>query len=580
METKKNIKAAIDEVKHSPWAFFVKRSRLTLVALIAFAVAGVIGLTSMPLESDPEVKIPIGLVSVAFPGATPSDVEELVTDKLETDLKTLDDLKLMTSTSSEGFSSIVVEFEASADLTESIRKLRDKVSEAKSDLPEEALEPTVSEIRTNDFPVITFSLLGNLTPEEFEAFGDDLKEELEGIQGVSKVELSGIENKEIQVLVDIHALEGLKLSLNEVTRAIQQNHVDFPIGNILTRGFYYQVSLKGQLENTEDIKNLPIANRNGRNIYLRDIATVREVFSEKRTITRNFEADKKVYRPSITLQVFKKTGANLIDITDKAKTEVEKYKEENLPPSMDVQITGDNSEFVREDITTLSQSGIQSITVIFLLLFLALGAKEAILAAMSIPFIFFISFLVLYLSGETFNFLVLFSLILSVGLIVDTSIVMMEGVHDNLKGRKLNSKQASLMAIHTYRYPLISSTLTTISAFIPMALMPGIIGQYMSHIPRTVTITLTASLFVATFLLPGVSAYLFRNLKHEKLKPAFLDRFMTPVRQWYSVKIKRILESKMKRRLWVIGMVVTSMVAISLPFIGIMKIPDVAEMGW
>lgn len=568
----KFIQSQIDSIKHSPWGFFVKKWRLTIVALAAIAIGGLLSLTSMPLESDPEVEIPLGLVSVSFPGATPSDVEELVTDKLETHLKTLDDLKLLTSSSSEGIASIVVEFEASADLTESIRQLRDKVENAKTDLPEEANDPTVSEIRTNDAPVITFSLLGNLTPNEFESFADELEEKLEGIHGVSKAVVSGIENKEMQVLIDIKALEGFKLSLGEITQAIQRNHVDFPMGSVLVNDFYYQTSLKGQLKNVDDLLNLPVTNREGRNVYLKDIAEVREVFSKKQSITKIYQDSTGTFRPSVTIQVFKKTGASIIEMTDDAKEVVEKFEREVLPPSTEILTTGDNSLFIREDIQTLGKSGIQVVTIIFLLLFIALGAKEATLAAISIPFIFFISFIVLYLTGETFNFLVLFSLIISLGLIVDTSIIMMEGVHENLRDKKLNSTDSALLAIKTYKTPLTSSTFTTISAFVPMALMPGIMGQYMSHIPRTVTVTLFASLFVATFLLPGMAAHLFRNFKHEKSKPALLDRFMVPLQKWYGEKITNILHSKAKRRSWVIGMILTSIVAVSFPFVGIMKV--------
>ncbi len=569
---KKFIQEQIDSVKRSPWGFFVKKWRLTMIALIAIAIGGVFGLTSMPLESDPEVEIPLGLVSVGFPGATPSDVEELVTDKMETNLKTLDNLKLLTSSSSEGFSSIVVEFEASADLTESIRQLRDKVENAKNDLPEEATDPIVSEIRTNDFPVITFSLLGNLTPQEFEYFAEELEEKLEGIHGVSKAVVSGIESKEMQVLIDIKSLEGLNLSLGEVTQAIQSNHVDFPMGNVLIKDFYYQTSLKGQLENEEELMNLPIANREGRNIYLKDIAEVREVFGKKNSITKIYQESTGVFRPSVTIQVFKKTGASIIEMTDDAKEVVETFEREVLPPSTEILTTGDNSVFIRDDIGTLGASGLQVITIIFLLLFIALGAKEAALAALSIPFIFFISFIVLYLTGETFNFLVLFSLIISLGLIVDTSIIMMEGVHENLRDKKLNSTDSALLAIRTYKIPLTSSTFTTISAFVPMALMPGIMGEYMSHIPRTVTVTLFASLFVATFLLPGMAAHLFKNFKHEKSKDALLDRFMTPFKKWYGKKIHSILKSKRKRRTWVIGMILTSLIAVSFPFVGIMQV--------
>ncbi len=569
---KKFIQKRVDCIKQSPWSFFIKRWRLTLVAMAAIVIAGFIGLSNMPLESDPEVKIPIGMVTTVFPGASPTDVEELITDKLETELKTLDDLKLITSSSSDGISSITVEFEAEADLTDSIRNLRDKVDEARADLPDEADNPMVTEIRTNDYPVITFSLLGDLTPHEFKRFGDDLKEELEGIPGVSKATLSGIEEREMQVLIDIKALEGLQLTLEQVVQAIQNNHVDFPIGSILTKDFYYQVSLKGQLQTEAALLNLPVASRNGRNIHLKDIAEVRDVFGSQTTITKVYQSEKERFTNSATLQVFKKTGASIIDITDEAKETVEQYHKDHFPPGVDVLVSGDNSVFIREDLQTLGTSGIQVITIIFILLFIALGLKEAVLAALSIPFIFFISFLVLFLVGETFNFLVLFSLILSIGLIVDNAIIMMEGVHENLKGRRLPADESAYLTIATYKNPLISSTFTTVSAFLPMALMPGIIGQYMAHIPRTVTITLFASLFVATFLLPSVASHLFRKFKSADIKPALLERFITPLKKWYEKHIRSILSSKRKRRTWVIGMILTSMVAISFPFVGIMKV--------
>ncbi len=572
MNNKSFINQQIKSIRHTPWSFFVRKWRLTLVALVAIIFGGVFSLISMPLESDPEIKIPMGMVTTAFPGASPSDVEELVTDKLETQLKTLNDLKRLTSTSSEGVSSVVVEFDASADVTESIRSLRDKVADAKSDLPEEATDPVVSEIRTNDIPIITFSMLGNLTPSEFEEYGEGLQEKLEGINGVSKVVLSGIERKEMQVLIDTKALEGFKLTLSEITNAIKTNHLDFPVGSIISNSFYYQTSLKGQLKTAEQLKNLPIANKNGRNIYLKDIADIREVFAKKNTITKIYQASNKKYRSSVNLQVFKKTGGNIIKITDKAKKEVKEFGVKSLPSSVEILTTGDYSVFIRDDIGTLGKSGIQVIIVIFILLLIALGLKEALLTAASIPFIFFISFIMLYLSGETFNFLVLFSLILSVGLIVDTSIIMMEGVHDNLKGKKLSSFKSALLAMRTYKTPLIASTFTTISAFIPMALMPGIMGQYMSHIPRTVAVTLFASLFVAIFLLPAVATRLFKNFDPKTAKPPLLDKFMSPLREWYTKKIRNIIASKAKRRLWVVGMVLISMFAISMPFTGMMKV--------
>lgn len=569
---KEYIQKKLKAIRHSPWSFFVERWKLTLVALVAIIIAGLGSVSSMPLESDPEIKIPIGVVSTVFPGASPTDVEELVTNELETELSTLDDIEQITSVSQEGVSSITVEFEASADITESIRKLRDKVSDAKGDLPEEAEDPTVIEIRSNDRPIITFSLLGSLSPELFKEIGEEIQEELEKISGVSEARLFGIEQRQMQILIDPTALEGLNLSLSQVNQVIRNNHLDSPVGSFFIDDFYYQGSLKAQFENAEELMELPVANRNGRNIFLKDIAEIREVFAKSQTITRIWQKKTNKYRPSVTLQVYKKTGGNIVDITKKAQTVVKDYIQTNLPQSVEVVVSGDESDAIQEDLETLGFSGLQAVVVIFLLLFIALGFREALLAALSLPFILLISFTGLYLNGETFNFMILFSLILSLGLIVDTSIVMMEGVHENMKEKKLNSKDASLLAIDTYKNPLTSSTLTTISAFLPMALTPGRVGQYIAHIPRTVSITLFSSLIVAIFILPSIATKVFENIHEKEMKGALLDRLTQPLKKWYAKKIKNLLASKLKQWLWVIAMVMATASALALPALGILTV--------
>ncbi|QQR83037.1 efflux RND transporter permease subunit [Candidatus Peregrinibacteria bacterium] len=393
-------KAQIDSVRHSFWAFFINNWRVTLVVLFGLIVGGYFGLTLLPQESDPEVKIPIGTVTTIYPGASPADVEELITDKIERRLKSLDHLKRITSSSLEGVSSIVVEFEASADLDQSIRELRDEVDLVKSDLPEDVEDPAVLQIRASDVPIVTLSLVGNFPPESFKIWGEELEDRIESINGVSKVNLSGVEQKEMQVLINVQKLEGYGFSLNQVVNAIQSHHIDFPIGNILTDKLYYQASLKGQMKTARELMDLPIANVSGSNVYLRDVAEVREVFKESTNKTRLYQADTQTYKQSITLQVYKKTGANIIEVVEAAKAEAFAYQKEALPPSTDILVTGDNSEFIREDLTTLSRSGLQSVLIIFFTLFFALGLKEGLLAALSIPLIFLITFLVLLLVGK------------------------------------------------------------------------------------------------------------------------------------------------------------------------------------
>ena len=567
------LKQQIESIRHSPWGFFIKRLRVTILVVIALIIGGFFGLFSMPLDSDPEVEIPIGVITTVFLGASPSDVEKLVTDRLETHLKNLDNLKHLTSSSSEGISSVIVEFEASADIKESMRELRDEVDKAKPELPEEAEEPVVTEIRADDSPPITFSIVGNCPPEDFKFFGEELKERLERVSGISRVMLSGVEEKEMQVLIDIKALEGFGLSLSQIVNTIQLNNFDFPIGNILTNGFYYSVSLKGQLTTEEELLELPIANIDGKNIYLKDIAEVREVFAEEKTKTRLYQHSIKEYKPSVTLQVYRTREAGIIDVADAAKNEANRFQQDILPPNVEILITGDWAEYIHEDIGVLRRSGLQAITIIFLLLFLALGFKEALLSAMSIPLIFLISIFLLFLYGETLNWLVIFGLILSFGLIVDASIVMMEGIHENMKNKRLSPEDSALLAIKTYKAPLISSTFTTIFAFMPIAMLKGVTGEYTKHIPITVSITLLTSLFVAIFILTAFAFYIFRNHKfkiHER--PPLANRFIVPLREWYTNYIKKILASKSSRRRWIAGMFIASAVAISFPFIGVLKI--------
>ena len=572
MDQKKLIKQHIESIKHSPWAFFIKRWRLTLIVLTTLVIGGFMGFFSMPI-TDPEVEVPRGTVTTVFPGAASSDVEKLVTDKLEKHLKNLEDLKLLTSSSSEGFSFILVEFESTADIKDSIQKLKDEVDDAKLELPEEAEEPVVKEIRTGEASILAFSIIGNLSPEDFKFFGDKLKERLEQLDNVTKVVLSGIEEKEIQVLIDTKALEGFQITLSKVVNVIQANNIDFPIGNILTKDFYYSVSLKGQLDTEKSLLELPITNIDGRNVYLKDIAEVREVFAEKREESKFYQHSTKRHYPSVNLRLFKQAGADLIDISKAAKAEVSQFKKEFLPPDVDVLATADSPQYIQQDIGILIRSGLQAIVIIFIILFLALGFKEAILTALSVPFIFLSSLLVLHLYGETYNAMVLFALIMSFGLIIDTSIVMMEGVHENIKHKRLSPENSALLAIKTFKDPLTSSTLTTIFAFIPLALMTGDLGEFMKHIPITIIITLLASLFIGVAVLPAVASQIFQKFKydpHEKLP--LLDRIFEPLLIWYAIYIKKILTSKRKCIQWIAGMFIASAVAISFPFIGVLKI--------
>lgn len=572
MVTRESLLQEAQEMRSHYTAFFVKNWHVTLLILLALVLGGVLSIISIPKESDPEVVIPIAVVSVAYPGASPADIEKLITDRMEERLGGLANVKQISSASREGLASITVEFEASADMDDSIRALRDEVENAKSVMPEDASDPVVMEVRMEDFPIVTYSMLGNVAPDELKKYAEDLQDRLEAISGVSKVPLYGIEREEMQVYIDPRALDGYGLSISQVISAIRAGHADMPVGSLRADDFTYQLSLKGQLDSPEDFLNLPIASKDGESIYLRDIAEVREAFAEKASESTVYQVSTGEEKRSVTLQLYKRTGGNILGIVDEANEVVRAYDEEILPPGMEVFITNDFSVFIRDDVNTLGRTGLQTAIIIFLILFIALGFREALLTGTTLPLIILISFLGLYTYGETLNSLVLFALILSIGLIVDTSIVIMEGIHHFLKEQNLPPMDAALMSIKTYKTPLISATLTTISAFMPLMLMSGIMGDYVKHIPITVIIALATSLFVAILLLPAIAVRAFR--KFDPMAPRkepLLSHVIKPLRAWHGNLLRKTLPSRGRRWAWTVSLFLLFCFALSFPAIGILK---------
>lgn len=556
-------------MRKSSLSFFVRNGHLSIITLLACVIGGGYALSLMPVESSPEVKIPIGVVSVPYPGASPGDVEKLVTDELEDALKNLDNLKTLTSSSTEGMSSITVEFEASADIDESIRELRDEVDATRSKLPEQAEDPIVTEVRADDRAIMTFTIIGTQPLEEFKKQADKLEDIIEGIKGVNDVSISGLPQREMQVLVSLQKLEGFGLSITDVSRAVSANHIDFPVGSILTDDFYYQASLKAELRSPEELESLAIASRNGQPVYLRDIAEVRYAFAEPATHTTLYTADTGEYQNAVSLGVFKKTGEDLVRMTDKAKIAVDKYAQ-SLPPGMQILITDDESDRIAQDIAVLLRSAWQTILIIAITLYLALGIREAAAAASAIPILYLITAMGLAGVGETFNFLTFFALILSLGVVIDTSIVIIEGIHENMNNHSMDPEESALASVASFKAPLVSGTMTTIAAFLPLGLMTGIMGEYVKHIPITVNLTLIASLFTALMLMPPVAVWILKRSKGEQKQPPLAHQFAR-LAEWYGRNIKRILHSKKERRRWLWSMVIAFFLSGALFATGIVK---------
>ncbi len=539
----------IERTRKSVFGFFVSRPKFTSVLIVALIFAGLQALFTLPRESDPEVTIPIAVVTTVFPGSSPSDVEALITDVIEDKVETLDDVKLVTSRSTGGLSSIVVEFEASADLEKSIRELKDVVLEINT-LPDDANDPFVTEVRANDFAIITFSLAGNLSDKQLKDLGKIIQDELEAISGVSDVPLLGTRKREFQIIINSGEIARLNISLSQVVGAISASNQDTPLGDLTIDAVNYNIRTVSKIRTIEDLKNIAVATTpSGTTILLSDIARIEDGLSEQSTVSRLSLSGNEPLN-TVSLQIYKKTGGNILDIVDEAKNRLDELKVDGtIPENVDVEVSSDFSVFIRDDLNTLGGSGLQAIILIFLLLFVALSYKEALISLLAIPLSFFISFIVLNETGNSLNSLTLFALVLSLGLLVDAFIVILEGIFEHVR-KGFTPLEASLYSVGIYKKPLFSGIFTTVSAFVPMLLVSGILGEFLKFLPITITITLLASLFVSFTIVPTVASVFLKNEKGEKngKSESILEKYVTNrLRAWYRKTVRIFLDSRKKK---------------------------------
>jgi len=576
---KTEVSKDLEGISNSAWGYFVKNRRMAIMLGLIFLITGVYSFMNIPRETNPEVKVPYGMVMTSYPGASPQEVAEQVTFKIEQKLKGLADLEEMTSSSSEGMSSIFVEFDAEADLDDSIRKLNDKVDEAKMSLPGDANDPFVQELSFSDTPIVTYSFFGDLPYEQLLDVVEDVQDEMEKVSGVQSANIAGKRSEHILVAVREADMVQHGLSMGSISRAISSYHLNGPVGNIEIDDLLYRVRISAEQEDVERVGSIPILNRNGAIIYVKDVANVSEEFREKTTESR-VSLNGQPSFPAVSISIVKKTGENVLDTADELNAIIDKLEKEHvIPPEVEYLKVMDMSEFVRKDFNRLMGNGLVTVVLIFLMLLLALGIKEAIVGGIAIPFTFLAAFTFLYQTGNTFNFLVLFSLILGLGLLVDTTIVMMEGMHEYLYKHKMTPINAALSTVRTYRFSLMSGMLTTISAFVPMYLMSGIMGEFFKFIPTTVNAVLISAFVIGIFIIPGYAVIFMHKIKaNEKENRCFRwlrhkrEHLVTCTNRKYKKFLHYLLDKKKRRRVFMGVVIGVFMSALSLPFIGLVKI--------
>lgn len=593
---KKRIVQELEDFESSPWVFLIRKSKLTILIILALLIFGAATIKNMPRELNPEVKVPYAAVVTTFPGASPLDIEQQITKEIENEITDLNGIKKIDSSSSLGFSSVFVEFEAGEDIDKSIKDLKDKVDNAKAELPEDANDPRVVEISIDDQPVMEVTLVSKEHDiADLKRFAENLKDEIKGVPFVSEVNISGGRDRVVKIdfIDDVLAEKGL--TAQGILGALSANNVNFPAGSISVDDFRYNVRIEGEFKESSQIKILPVGtNKDGSLIYLEDVAQVQDDFSKEYSRSRLSVAGEEPLE-AVSLQIYKKTGGDVTALADDVKNRIEKTKGSAYPENVTVEITNDFSKFVTDSINTLVTNGLATVFLILLLLLVFLGWQEAFLAGPAVPFSFFIAFIVMASVGESLNTISLFALVLSLGLLVDSAIVIVEGMHNKVEKYKLTGYQAAISTVREYAAPLFSGMLTTVAAFFPLLFVKGIFGSFIKTIPVVVISTLIAGLFVSVSIIPALGIYLIKPIKKKsqycegkgflsefcrKLKHRFSprprkERWSSRIFDWaaetYQNKIPIILASR-KRRIQVIaGAWLLFFASLALPAMGLIK---------
>ncbi|MBN1867848.1 efflux RND transporter permease subunit [Candidatus Sumerlaeota bacterium] len=484
--------------------FALENRTSVFVFMFVIAVVGVYCYVVLPREAAPDIPVPFISITTPYEGVAPSDIETLITMKIEKELKALKSVKEIRSQSIEGLSSITVEFEPDVDIDVALQKVRDKVDIAKPELPADLDdEPAIGEFNFSEWPIIYVNITGGSDQAQLKYIADRIEDEIETIPGVLRVDQRGALEREIRLEFDPDRLAAYNINPYEAIEAIRQNNLNIPSGSLELGEANYVVKVPGEFQDPAEIDNIVISVRDGRPVYLFDVAKVVDGFAERLSYSRLNG------KPSVTLEVVKRSGENIIFICDAVKILLERA-EPMLPAGIGFSLTADMSKDIRTMVSDLENNILSGLVLIMTVIFLALGPRDSVLVGMAIPFSMFLSFAVIRFSGLTLNMIVLFSLTLSLGMMVDNAIVIVENVHrhHNLGLRRVT---AAHVATAEVAWPITTSCLTTVAAFFPLLFWPGIMGEFMGFLPRTVIITLFASLFVALAMTPSVATRLLKK---------------------------------------------------------------------
>ncbi len=490
----------------------VNNSTSIIILTILIALAGVMAYNIMPKESFPEIKQPMVYINTLYPGNSPEDMENLITRPIEKELKSMDGIKKITSTSMENYSIITAEFNTTVEITKALQETKDAVDRAKTELPSDLdQDPIVQEFDISSMPIMYLNVSGNYGIDELKSFAEYLEEEIEKLPEISGVDIKGALEREIRINADQYRMEANQVSFDDISKAVAAENLSMSGGNLLMGEYRRSLSIRSELENVEDLNNIIVKNEDDHIVYLSDVAKVTDTYEERESFARE-SGD-----PVVTLDVTKRSGENLLDASDKIKEIITEAKQNRFPKDLRITVNNDQSKQTRNQVENLENSIIFGVILVVLVLMFFMGLRNALFVGIAIPLSMFLAFIILNLSGVTLNMMVLFALILALGMLVDNGIVVVENIY-RLKQLGYSNIKAAKEGVGEVAWPIITSTATTLAAFMPLAFWGGLIGEFMKFLPITLIIVLTSSLFVGLIINPVISALLMKLPEDEARK--------------------------------------------------------------
>lgn len=484
----------------------IANARLTISVLLFLMLAGAMAYVSIPKEAEPDIQIPILYVSLHYDGISPEDSERLLLRPMETALKSITGIKKMTSTAYQNGGNVVIEFQAGADLKKALDDVRTKVDQARPELPSGADEPTVNEVNISEFPVLVITLSGDVPERVLAKAGRELRDRIEELPPVLNAELQGVRDDLVEVVIDPGKLATYGLRPDILIAGFAAGNQLVAAGALQGAEGRYAIKVPSLLETIEDVANLPVVSTGTATVRVRDIADILPTLKEPETVTRLNGA------PAIAIEVSKRTGANLIETVDQVKAVTEAFRK-FLPEGTEVTFSQDKSKDIRQLLFDLQNSVLTAVILVFIVILYALSVRASILIGLAIPASFLMGMLALSLMGYTVNIVVLFSLILAVGMLVDDAIIVTEYAERRMT-EGMEKREAFAMASHRMTGPVVAATMTRVAAFSPLLFWPGIVGEFMKYMPITLIVTLSASLVYALIFVPTLGAIIAKPFKH------------------------------------------------------------------